>query len=301
MPRFAHIINPFKARATHELSRVQPITFETLQRARQQASPGIEVNLLTAQFPEAHDIIPEGFQKTPDLERSVLDIRAFPHARKLPLVRDILDRLYQNSEAEYLIFTNADIAVMPYFYEAIAQLLAQGHDALIINRRRIPGQYFATAQLPLIYAEIGRSHPGFDCFVFHRKLYPQFVLGNICVGVPSIGVTLAHNIFALAENFHLIDDKHLTLHIGMGVMPPRDKPYYRHNRNEFNRLLPELKPRLRADRLPYAALPWYRKVVKWALNPSTFIGLNLHLEAKNRSQRLKAWLDEIRFKLLEIW
>ena len=38
----------------------------------------------------------------------------------------------------FLVYTNADICLMPHFYTSLAGLAAQGFDAMTINRRTIP-------------------------------------------------------------------------------------------------------------------------------------------------------------------
>jgi hypothetical protein len=54
-----------------DLFAAQPITFETMRIARQFASGQVEVSLFTAQFVEDRSIVPEGFEATADLDRSI--------------------------------------------------------------------------------------------------------------------------------------------------------------------------------------------------------------------------------------
>ena len=150
-----------------------------MKTAQQQAQGKVDITIYTAQYPEDHAIIPEGFIKTPDLDRSILDISQFQVPRKLPIIKDILDRLYQVAvDADYLIYTNADIALQPHFYTEVAKLIEQGYDAFIINRRTIPDHYKDISEIPQMYAEKGEPHPGQDCFVFKRSLYEKFYLEN---------------------------------------------------------------------------------------------------------------------------
>lgn len=298
MLKLAHIINPVKVVETHELDYLQPITFESMRVAKENAANKVEVELLTAQYEEDLPIIPGYFKNTADLNRSVLDIGQFSKTKKLPLIQDIISKAYEYSNAEYLIFTNVDIILMPHFYEVVARYINEGHDALIINRRRIPPKFKRVEDLPLIYAESGQSHPGFDCFVFKRELYENFLLEGICVGVPFSGVSMAHNLFAFADDCLLLDQHHLTLHIGMEVMPTRDKEYYWHNRRAFNKILKQLKPHLKVKKMPYSELPIPQRWFKWALNPSTFTALNLELEGRGFIEKMRFLANEMRFKLL---
>lgn len=295
----AHIINPFFAKPGSELHIAQPLVFKSMLMAQQQAESVATVELLTTQYLEDHAVIPEGFRILPDLERSVLDMQQFTQQKKLPLLADIMQTAYNNSDAEYLVFTNADIILMPQFYAAITELIQQGHDALIINRRRIERKYDKVEQLPLIFSEIGMSHPGYDCFVMHRSLVPKLILEGICIGVPFIGVSLAHNLFAFASRLKVIDDMHLTVHQGMEVMPERDAEYYAYNRKEFDKVMAQLKPSLKDEQLPYYTESWAMKHLKRGLNPSILTSISVELEVKGKWQQLKYRLNNIRFQLLQ--
>lgn len=298
MIRIAHIINPVKAPDGAELAIVQPITFESMRAARSFSSD-MSVDLFSVSYPEDHAIIPDYFQKTADLERSVQDIPAFASKKKLPFIKDILTRLHSTTDAEWLIYTNADIALMPYFYATVAQLIREGHDAILINRRRISRGYTTTSELPMMYAEIGGSHPGYDCFVFHRDLLPRFILDDICIGVPFIEVSLLHNLIATASHLRHIDDMHLTFHIGMEVMPPVDKELYQRNRNIYEqKIRPRLRPALDSARFPYCHLPLPHRLLKYALNPCYSTALMLELEGKSLSRKIKILIDEMRWRIL---
>ena len=124
--------------------------------------------------------------------------------RKLPLIADLVQRLYSGSSAPYLIYTNVDIIVHPTFYQQVAARIRSGLDAFIINRRRIPNHYRSLEDLPKIFALDGASHPGFDCFVFHRSLYSKFRMGRICVGIPFIEMIFSQNLFCHATTLPAI-------------------------------------------------------------------------------------------------
>ncbi|MEM6268987.1 MAG: hypothetical protein AAF998_06085 [Bacteroidota bacterium] len=275
---FAHLINPFRASPDSEFAYVQPITYASMRVAQDQAGPHVQVDLLSAQFAADRAAVPKGFVPTPDLERSVRDLVPGAAAPPFPLIRDLLDRLYDHSAAEYLIYTNVDIALQPHFYREVAELLRFGHRALIINRRRIPGHYRRVEQLPEMYVERGKPHPGFDCFVFHRSIYPRFQLAQVCVGIPFIGILTAQNVFAFGENFRLLDDAHLTFHIGEDVFKRRNRELFAHNRREFWRAIGALDPDLDTRKWPYHDQILPRRLWRWGLHPSLPIRLALKLE-----------------------
>ena len=235
MLSLAHIINPVITNSSSDLFIAQPITFETMKAAKEFAND-IDVNLYAIQ--DRHEIpirLPEGFIKTPDLKRSIIDIKTFKQKRKLPLIKDILDSLYESSQAEYMIYTNVDIALQPYFYKTVDKLIKQGYDAFVINRRTITGKYTTIKQIPFMYAEIGEPHKGYDCFVFKRKLYPKFKFGTICIGTAWIGRALLANMVTYAAKYREFRNEHLTFHIGDSCTWRNEtfNDYFQENWNEY--------------------------------------------------------------------
>ena len=300
MNRVAHIINPVKVNEKSDLFVAQPITFESILIAKNYSKHSDCIGLYTTQFEEDREIIPSGFIQLSNLERSVLDVSPRLKGRKLPLIGDILSKATQIEDADYVIFTNMDIALMPYFYDTVFQLLEKGHDALVINRRRLQSIYTKVEELPQMYADLGLSHPGFDCFVIKKELISQFVLDEICVGISFLEAALVHNIFSFAENPLYIPDAHLTFHIGMDVLVPRSNDFYYHNRNAFfKKIQPKIKHLYKLEKFPYASLPLPKRVLKWMLNPSIFTRNYLQLQGKSWSYRIKTRLDEIRWRILQ--
>ena len=103
MRAIAHIVNPVNVGEESDLFIAQLTTFETMQTAQEFAADRVRVELYSAQYLEDHLVVPKSFQMTPDLDRSILDFGVFRIQRKLPLVRDILDRLYEATDAEFLV------------------------------------------------------------------------------------------------------------------------------------------------------------------------------------------------------
>ena len=242
--RIAHIINPVLVDESRDLHWQQPITFNSMWKANDIARmQGIIVEPIATFYPEDENVC-IGFIKTEPLEASALDIQEFKIPRKLPLFKDILQRLHDISDADYFIYTNADICVMPHFYVLIKDLVEKGHDAFCINKRIIPEE-LKDEGLPVMYSHLGIPHAGFDCFVFRRELQPLFSLGNACVGVPWGETTLAANLVALAKNFTVFRDQHTTFGIGdrRGWLPHAFNDYRVLCTNEFARILKKLSKR----------------------------------------------------------
>jgi len=295
----AHIINPVGVSSAHPLFAIQQITFESILKAKT-FSALRNIELFTVQYSEDREIIPADFTILPDLTRSVLDENTFSKQRKLPIVVDILTALQQHAQADYFVFTNMDIGLMPSFYESIFREIEHGHDAILITRRRISKGYTTISQLPDIYADLGKPHPGYDTFVFKRNLLEKFVLDKICVGIPFLEVSLLHNLIAFSTNLKLIDRAHLTFHIGMEVMPPVDAEYYRHNRGCYEKnILPKLKPYFKREKFPYASEPFLSRMVKWTLNPCYRASLMIEMEGMSWKRKVKFLLDEFRWKAIQ--
>jgi hypothetical protein len=248
--------------------------------AKEEAEGKVEVELLTAQFPEDRSMVPTEFKATEDLSRSVLDLGDFKLQMKLPILADILERMYTESDAEYLIYTNVDIGLYPEFYAKVNRIIESGLDAFIINRRRLSADYTSVDDLADIYTDKGKKHPGFDCFVFHRDLFPQLVLKEVCIGVPFIGITLSQNLFALSKNFELFENEILTFHIGMEIIKGRaPREYFKYNQAQFwSAMNSPLREHLSSKKLPYSELLLPFRMIKWGLQPSIPIRLVLRLE-----------------------
>lgn len=279
MNRVAHIINPFVADPSSDLYTAQPITIESMLQAKQIARGIIDVELLSAHFEEDASVAPAEFKRTKALDRSVLSEHAFQKPIRLPFISDILQRLYEESDATYLIYSNVDIGLYPGFYSRVNELINEGYDAFIINRRRLEAIYTWPSQLAAIYLDEGKSHPGFDCFVFHRSLFPKLKLDGICIGVPFIEIAFSQNLFALAKRFTLIEHERLTFHIGMEVFKKRaPQEYVRYNQTQFWNLVPHLLVEMDLKKFPYANSIWPVRLIRWGLHPCIPIRLVMKLE-----------------------
>lgn len=212
--KIAHIINPVKVSASSDLFIAQPVTFRSMVHACDcLVTDNLIVELHAISYSEDDLPLPERFLVHAPLQRSVLDVGSFGKHRKLPLIRDILDPVVATTDADFIIYSNVDIALMPYFYDYIAEKLKL-YDALVINRRTIGKAEDPERPLVEFYAQSGKAHPGFDCFVFRKDRYSEFSLGEACVGANWIGRVLICNLMAFSENLFLEKDAHLTFHLG---------------------------------------------------------------------------------------
>lgn len=282
-----------------DLYKTQPVTFSSIAAAKSFTSKNVSVDLYAICFRDEEEIVPDFFTLLPPLETSIHDVFADPSLPRLPFIQEILSKA-ADIDTDYIVYSNADIALMPYFYETLAHYINQGYDAISVNRRRLSYRYMSNHALPILYSDMGLSHPGFDCFVFKKELMRHLELDNLCLGIPFVEVALVHHMGAYAQKPLYLTKEHLTFHIGAEVMPKRNKKLYSHNRKVFfSGIYPRLKPLLALNKMPYYTLPIHKRAVKWMLNPSLFTLNYIRLEGLSILQKLKAILDELRWRILE--
>lgn len=277
-PTIAHFINPYQTSDAAE-RKAHHLTLASLKLGLSEANGHIE-HIAVAYEDESIEL-PDGFTIAYLPLRSFRD-KGYPAARRYPFVRDMFDAAIGASAADYFVYTNMDIIIQPHFYRFVLDHIKKGHDAMIINRRRIPDRHIDD-DLEQILKIKGKPHPGFDCFVFHRDLYHKMYFGEI-VHATYIGVTIAHNLFCHARRPVLFDDRFLTIHIGMEVLRPRNEAYWYNRKQFFNDIKKRLWPDFVVEKFPYASRPIYVRYLKWALNPSLFTLMMLKLD-------IRSWLN----------
>jgi len=260
--KIAHVINPVDAKPPSDLITAQPITFESMRIARKFAK-NKKIEQWACFYPEDEHIVPDYFKKLPCLQHDISNFKKFGIRRKLPLFREMLDLVVDASDADYIVQTNADIALMPHFYKLIYELIGKGHEAFIINKRVIPAYYSKVSELPEMYCELGGAHNGSDCFVFPSHMYGKFELGDICMGTPWSEATLTMNMAEYCE-LTTFRNMHATFHIGDSRtwLSPKLNDYRLFNTNEFARVL---KKHPKAQRQP--AIRWLLWKMKHELSP----------------------------------
>jgi len=230
--RFLHVVNPFFAPPGSEDDKIQQLTIRTIGLAQAFVPTGT-VKPVAITFPDEHVSLPQTFPSLKTLQRSVLDVSSFKLPRRLPLLFDIMAcGLAAADDQDYVIFTNVDICLMPHFYGSLQRFLNLGFESLIVNRRTIAKFSLDPQLLPLMYADYGQSHNGFDCFVFPRRLFDRFVQSHVCVGAPDVMRALIFNLVALSESVLILRDAHLTFHLGDDKTwdNPALTDYFEHNR-----------------------------------------------------------------------
>jgi hypothetical protein len=204
-----HIVNFYDSAGTED--RTQELTADSMREAKQRVR---KVRLIAVVSRDQQQAIPRGF-KGVNLNRTVVDTAQFSKHRPLPLLFDILERGAAACRADsYLVFSNTDICLQPYFYGAVHSLITHGFDCLIINRRTVASIEDYGAWTGFSALESGESHPGLDCFVFPTEWVGRFIRSNACVGVGYVMRSLLFNLVVLARRMLIMRDVHLTYHFG---------------------------------------------------------------------------------------
>ncbi|NEQ76704.1 MAG: hypothetical protein F6K23_28910 [Okeania sp. SIO2C9] len=106
-----------------------------------------------------------------------------------------------------------------------------------------------------MYAEKGERHPGYDCFVFKRSLYPKFNLGLLCIGAVYFDRCLYINFLLNSDKFAEFKDLYLTFHLGddRRWTNKKLKDYRLHNSKEIIKIIRKYEEiqQLRDDRFAF--------------------------------------------------
>ena len=236
-----HIINPFKCNEDNKsyLYYAQPITFKSMNISKKKANniKNLKINLYSINYNEDESIIPDYFNKLPNLKESTKDY--FETNRKLPFLQEIFNSIIKNVQGDYIIFTNSDIALKPNFYKKIYKIIKnEKRTSFTINRRdNIPKFIIKNNEkirmndnnLKILNSFNGKKHPGNDCFVIHRNLLKYIYMGSLFIGYPPWGKILVDILKKLDPSFKIYKDLHITYHIG------KDKSWKK-NKNILNKI-----------------------------------------------------------------
>ena len=241
-PRIAHLVNPVRMPKTSDLYIAQPMAFRAMADARD-VTKHADVTLVGRRFPEDEGYLNSCFDMNLTLDRSAQDLGTIPGARKLPILSEVFSLKDLPEDITHIVYTNSDIGVQRHFYDFVAERIGEGYDALVINRRTLPKKFSRSSELGDIYADMGKDHPGFDCFVVSREVLEQCDFADTLVGVHLIGRVIYWNIIARAQNIGYFPARQLTFHIGDDV-PSKGRsslPYIKHNMKQGSRVVSGLR------------------------------------------------------------
>jgi hypothetical protein len=214
------VINPFRSTAGHQHDRAQRVTFHALRTAQTLAAAnGVAVDCCAAIYEDDVDVVPPWMRAVASLSVSIDDLGTFQKHRRLPRLADVLAAVpVAAPDATHVIYTNVDIALQPDFYIRVAGLLAScgaGVPAFTVTRRILGDHYRDESEYPLMCADPGIPHPGYDCFVFPVSYLPHLRLADVCLGVYWFDMLLLANLDALSRHrMVVLKGQRWTFHIG---------------------------------------------------------------------------------------
>lgn len=210
--RVAHVVPLLNHSAPTSLQEAQRLAIASQRNAIAHSEEDLEVSLYGAGFAD-EDVIVESVIVRPTLRHTARDF--VPHGidRRLPLLAEVLDALPSPQNFDIFVYTNADIAVQPQFYRAVAELVNSGIDAGSITRRTVPSP--PTQVNPLVWASMqeGDRHAGHDCLFFAAHLLTGVDVGRVTLGAGNVMRPLLASLFMRAERFEVFTHLHLTFHI----------------------------------------------------------------------------------------
>jgi FkbM family methyltransferase len=239
--RIVHFVNPYSVRGESGYGKLQKLTYDSMRVASD--FDGGDIMLVSVQHNAEKDLTPEGFHCSRFLDRTVTNLADFRKPQPLPLLFDILERGAELANPhDFLIYTNSDIILMPFFYSAVRDLIEQGFDAINICRRTIGENVLYQDRENLARSEVGETHPGSDCFVFSRKIFDKFIRNDACIGKEGVAKSLLLNLATAADRMLVLRNVNLTYHIGddRDWTSPDAQDYAAFNRQELQKLYQQL-------------------------------------------------------------
>ena len=231
-----HLVNLYSGSSGSKSA--QEVVTTSMREA--QAADQESVSLVNVQAETETDLTPEGFLRAGNIDRTVMDLASFKRPRPLPLLFDVLERGAELAAPDdFIIYTNADICLRPYFYRCIRDLIALGFDAITVNRRTVGDRRQFPESSSLVFAETGLDHRGFDCFVFRKSAFDTYVRNHACLGIGDVARGLLYNLVARAKAMVMLKNVALTYHFGneRSWDSPSLADYTAFNHQEYLRVL----------------------------------------------------------------
>lgn len=235
--KIAHVINVTEiddSKKPAYLHIAQPITLKSMVVARRAAEKVAAVDLFVIKHKNERLEVPREFKWLKDIENYAWEFidplsEVLPH-KPLPRLVDIINGLFEASDAEYFIYSNLDIGLYPNFYVFVNDQINKNLNAFCINRRTLPkdfnGIVIDETNFELCYLMNGDLHPGIDCFVFKREIVPLLMLNHVFIGFPPVGAVLKTQIEKNSRDFEWLKYERVTFHLGSDRVWKQNKSSY---------------------------------------------------------------------------
>lgn len=262
-----HIVNPYQVTLGSEDDIVQQKTLESIRVARDYVKGFITVDTIAKVDEKELDYFKSSFSESDilvaPLERLSNDLDTqFNVSRRLPLLNDLItvpkfmaDNI---SDEDYIIFTNMDICLQPYFYAEVGRLITRGYSCFVINRKTIDKELL-NRPLTEAYIADGDLHIGHDCFVLPAKLLKKFHIKEHILGIGFVFRPFLLNCILHSDNFHEFENVYMTFHYGDDMTWKNEKyaDYLEHNKQMMIDVFTENIPFIEA--LPSDKRIWIEK------------------------------------------
>jgi hypothetical protein len=209
--RILHVISTVGDSAPQELKIAQQLTLASMRRAVTDTRH-LDVQIVATRFPD--ESLPEQWLiDAPVLTTSACEVWGLTQGPRLPLLAQVLQPTLTEFDYDVAVYTNIDIGLQPDFYQRVETWTRAGLDAVNVTRRNID-QSTSEMTLDEVQAQNGRSHPGADCFVFSPRVARCIDAGNVSLGLPPVGRTMAINLYLHANEYRKFGALHATFHLG---------------------------------------------------------------------------------------
>jgi hypothetical protein len=206
---FTHIIPGLDSSAPAQLQEEFGLTIRSLEIASEWAEKlKHDVHVVVADFLHEPSAVAHSFARIPVLTADVQG--RFPSLPRLPFLKDAL-RLQVQSD--WVIYSQADIIVAPFFYERIATEIDKGFSSFSINRRTVKRMEGTSDPLAEIWSQVGITHKGTDCVVMPADTYQNMIVLDTVIGLLGLGRTLLLNMAVNDVTSKRVKDWGLTFHI----------------------------------------------------------------------------------------
>lgn len=238
-----HVLPIVGASAPQDLLLAQELTLRSIEIARK-FSISNDVDVVGSRYFD--EVAPvDWIIDYPCLSTSFSDLCQISNGPRLPLLREVFLPLQDLTGYDIVIFSNIDIGFQPYFYELVQQWNLDGLDAVNVTRRNLDLK-IRNADLIKAWSTNGSAHPGSDCFIFSPKIAKKLILGNVAMGLPPVGTTLALNLWLHSKAYRKFLKQHATFHIGADMdwnVNPIKLKMLKRNREEAFSVIGELANR----------------------------------------------------------
>lgn len=213
---FVHLFNCYGKSQDGALDNEQRHVLDSMrQAARSYAEEGGGVTFVVTCEDKDEALVPPDFKMRKPIKRRASDLPEFGSLPPLPFLFDVLDAaVSDNAEpSEFVVYTNFDIVLQPFFYRFLHHFLSGGYDSIIVNRRTVDASSVGAPTF-VAQAEVGVAHPGMDCFVFPRAWLDSFARNEAITGVGLVMRSLLYNLVAKSKRLLFLSCTNLTLHYG---------------------------------------------------------------------------------------